>query len=528
MLNIFISIADIASLALLLFVINFYIGGAAQASVDLPGWLFDKDSIALIATFFFIFSIKNILGIAISNAQYKFTGRVAVRISKQKLDHYLQGEYSEFVNIDSAGHIRRIAIQPFEFCQHILSGIQQILIQSFLILFTITAILIYSAQLFILLLIILLPPVLLVFFYIKRKLVATKQNIQYHNERSYQYLLDALKGYVEAGIYQRRDFFHNRFAKARNIFSKHLFESLALQAIPARIIETFAVLGLFVLILVVKLANIHNSSTLITIGAFMAAAYKIIPGVVRIMNAAGQMKAHGFSIADLQLPQGMRSEKQGSIESIDSMEFKNVFFQYDAQKVLRNFSLTINKGDFLGITGRSGKGKTTVFNLLLGFVTPSSGSIVVNGVTVSKDGLRNFWPHISYVRQQSFLIHDTILRNITMEESGHDEDRVKEAIGIAGLKDFIEQSPDGLNKIVTENGRNISGGQQQRIVMARALYKKAELILLDEPFNELDDASAISIARGFKEMAEKGKIIIMITHDKNLLSLCNKIISLDE
>ena len=527
--NIFISIADVAALALLLFVINFYISPTDKTSFDLlPGWVLDKDSVALIAIFFVIFSIKNILGILISNTQYRFTGQVAVRISKQKLDNYLTGDYSEFVNIDSAGHLRKIAFQPFEFCQHILSGVQQILIQSFLILFTIAAILIYNAELFILLLVVLLPPVLVVFFYIRRKLVARKQSIQFHNERSYQYLLDALRGYVEAGIYQRRDFFHDRFTRARNIFSKHLFESLALQTIPNRIIETFAVLGLFVLILVVKWANINDSSTLITIGAFMAAAYKIIPGVVKIINAAGQIRAHGFSFSDLQTQVKETNNDVKSPDPIRSIELNNINFQYDDRPVLHNFSLKVVSGDFLGIAGKSGRGKTTTFNLMLGFLAPSSGNVLINSKAVSTDEIKDRWPQISYVRQQSFLIHDSILRNITLQENGHDEEALKKAIEISGLSDLIGQSPDGINKLITENGKNISGGQQQRIAIARAIYKNSELILLDEPFNELDEASTELLARHFKEMTIHGKMVIMITHDSKSLSYCNKIISLDE
>ena len=526
--NVFISIADIAALVFLLLVVDFYINDQPSSRLDfLPGWMLDKGSIALIAVFLIFFTVKNLAGILISNTQFKFTGKVALRISKQKLDNYLAGDYSEFINTDSAVHLRRIAFQPFEFCQHILAGIQQILIQSFLILFTIIAILIYNAQLFVLVLIILLPSVLLVFFYIKKKLVAAKQDIVVHNERSFQFLLDALKGYVEGNIYQRRKFFHDRFARARGIFSKHLFESLALQTIPNRVIETFAVLGLFVLILVVKWTGLNDSSILITIGAFMAAAYKIIPGVVKIINAAGQIKAHGFSLSELEVALE-ESRDTDTSDPVRSVELSDVSFQYSDHHVLSNFSLRVLKGDFLGITGRSGKGKTTLFNLLLGFLTPSCGRILINDEIVSTAELKNYWGQISYVRQQSFLIHDTILRNITLEESGHDQKALNEAIAISGLSDMIDRSPDGINQIITENGKNISGGQQQRIAIARALYKKANLLLLDEPFNELDEASMIQLASHFKKMSTDGKIIIMITHDHKCLSYCNKIISLDE
>lgn len=528
-LNIFISIADVGSLALLLLVINFYISNSADHLGFLPAWMLDPGSIILIASFFVLFGIKNLFGILISSAQFKFISKVAVRISQNKLTNYQQGRYEDFVNIDSSKQVSNIAYQPFEFSQHILSGIQQIIIQSILILLTITAILLYDARLFLFLLIILVPPITLVFFYIKKRLAADKKNILVHNERSHKYLFDALKGYVEGNIFQRNDFFHRRFSIARETFSKHLFDSLSVQTMPGRLIETFAVLGLFILIVIANWSGIKDNSTLIMIGAFMAAAYKIIPGIVKIINAAGQMKAHELSISDLEAP-GKNTEREFETKeagSIETIQFKNLDFQYSDHCVLNNFSLSINKGDFIGITGRSGRGKTTILNLLLGFLQPSKGEIFINDHPVPAIGLKNYWPMISYVRQQPFLIHDSILRNITLSENAYDKERLELALNISGLKDLIMQSPDGLDKTITENGKNISGGQQQRIAIARALYKDSPLILLDEPFNELDEASTILLVQHFKGMTTAGKTVIMITHDSKCLSFCNKVISLD-
>ena len=529
-LNVFISIADVAALALLLLVINFYISNSVDQLNFLPSWMLDPGSIALVGFFFILFGVKNLFGILISSAQFKFISRVAVRISGNKLAEYQQGKFQTFVNVDSSAHINKIAYHPFEFCQHILSGIQQILIQSILILVTVTAILLYNAKLFLFLLIILVPPVTMVFFYIKKRLASTKKNISINNEKSHKYLFDALKGYVEGNIYQRNDFFHHRFSTARQTFSKHLFDSLSVQTMPSRIIETFAVLGLFILIVIAKWAGIKDNSTLIMIGAFMAAAYKIIPGIVKIINATGQMKAYEFSIADL----GATGKKtanefpENEVNAIESIQLRNLGFQYNDLRVLNDFSLSIKKSDFIGITGKSGKGKTTILNLLLGFLRPSTGEILINDRPASSDGIKSYWPQISYVRQQPFFIHDTVLRNITLEEENYDKEKLEFALTISGLNDFISQSPEGLDKMITENGKNISGGQQQRITIARALYKNAEFILLDEPFNELDETSTILLMQHFKDMVAAGKTVIMITHDSKCLSYCNKVISLDE
>src|SRR5439155_23682825 len=151
--------------------------------------------------------------------------------------------------------------------------------------------------------------------------------------------------------------------------------------------------------------------------------------------------------------------------------------------------LSLEKGDFAAITGRSGRGKTTILNLLLGFLQANSGEIIINGTEMLPEQIKKFWPSIAYVRQQSFLIHDSILKNITLEEDEHEDNALSFALKVSGVSEMAAVFPDGIQQVITENGKNISGGQQQRIGLARALYKNADLILLDEPFNELDEAS---------------------------------------
>ena len=528
-LDVVISIIDILSLALLLWIIKFYIQPDHSSPRFLPGWLADKNSALFIAVFFFAFGLKNVAGFFIVKAQYKFINGVAIRISYNNLSNYQQSDFEKFITTDSSEFIRKISIQPFEFCQYLLSGIQQTITQFFLITLTITAIILFNAKLFLFLLLILLPPVVLVFYFIKKRLTAAKKQIQSTNEKSFQYLLDALKGYVESNIYDRNEFFLNRFMTVRRKFSHHLFESLSLQSLPGRIIEIFAVLGLFILIAIAKWSGNNDGSALITVGAFMAAAYKIIPGIVKMINISGQMRAYEFSINDLSPnKEEIKANQTALNDKIDSLEFKNVSFCYSAQPVLSNFSFKIKRGEFVGITGDSGKGKTTILNLLLGFLAPCSGEIIVNRRDVNSEERKKYWPTISYVRQQSFFIHDSVRRNITLEEEKYYKKELQQAMEVSGLNEFLSKFPEGIEKTITENGKNISGGQQQRIAIARAIYKNADLILLDEPFNELDECSTISLLKHLRELSSGGKMVIMISHDKQSLSYCDKIVSLDE
>jgi ABC-type multidrug transport system fused ATPase/permease subunit len=527
--DIVISIVDILSLALLLWIIKFYIEPVHSSPTFLPTWLANRDSVSFIAAFFVLFGLKNIAGYFITRAQYKFIGEVAVRISYQNLLSYQLGEFHNYVNTDSSAYIRKISIQPFEFSQYLLSGIQQVITQLFLVGTTVIAILLFNAKLFFFLLLALLPPVVLVFYFIKKRLTAAKRQIQSTNESSYRYLLDALKGYVEANIYNRNAFFMNRFMKVRKKFSRFLFDSLSIQSLPTRIIEIFAVMGLFILIAIAKWTGNNDSAALLTIGAFMAAAYKIIPGLVRVINIMGQMRAYEFSLNELtEYKNIIEPDNAPPAQPINTIEFRNVNFQYSTQSVLSNLCFAIEKGDFVGITGDSGKGKTTILNLLLGFLGPACGEILINGIVENANDRKNYWPSISYVRQQSFFVYDTIQRNITLEEDGYNHTNLDRALEVSGLNELVSTFPEGLKKIITENGKNISGGQQQRVAIARAVYKNSDLVLLDEPFNELDEESTNKLVNHFKNMSSQGKIVIMITHDKKSLSHCNKIISLDE
>ena len=531
LLDIVVSVFDILFLAFLLIIIRFYIQtGTADKLSFLPGWLANRNSVSLIAVFLLLFCIKNLFGYLVSRANFRFIDKVAIRISRTNLSNYQQAAFREFVHTDSSEHIRNICFRPFEFSQYMLAGFQQIVTQLALICLTIIAILLFNAKLFLLLLVLLLPPVIIVSWLIKKRIATTKKSIQENNELSIKYVLDALKGYVESNIYNRNGFFLNRFINARQKFGKAVFDSLALQSLPGRIIEIFAVVGLFILIVIATWNGNTDGSMLITIGAFMAAAYKIIPGIVKVINVSGQIKAYESSLQYLEENKEEKTKRVADTlaEGLTSMELKNISFKYNKQQVLDRFSITINKGDFIGITGDSGKGKTTLLNLLLGFLPVSIGEIYFNKDWIDSKDIKRYWPLIAYVRQQHFFIHDTLLKNITLEEDHHDTKQLHHVLEVSGLKKLIATFPEGPEKIITENGKNISGGQQQRIAIARALYKNADCILLDEPFNELDEEATISMLEHFKELAASGKSVVMITHDKKSLSYCNKIISLNE
>ena len=526
LLDIFINLLDIAFLALLVWLVQFCVQPVHTAkSSFLPSWFLANKPLGPLLIYFFAFIVKNIVGLFITKAQYALTAKVAVRLACDNLEAYQQCSYDEYVNTDSSVTTRRVVFQPVEFCQYVLSGAQQIITQCVLIVATISAILIYNSNLFLLLLAVLLPPVVAVFYFMKKRLGAAREQIKATSEKSLQHLAEAVKGYVESNVYGKNAFFLKRFEHYRRRFSDHLFHSLFLQNIPGRIMETFAVLGLFALILIANNYKVGGEWFMLTIGAFMAAAYKIIPGTVKAINLIGQMRSYSQHETVAKRKNAPKAKERKA--PMESIVLNSVSFKYGNNTVLNNLSLQAERGDMIGISGRSGKGKTTILNLLLGFLSPQEGTVSINGELASSEEVRGYWPAIAYVRQQSFIVNDSLVKNIALEENANRQ-KVDDVVRLSGLDKVIAADEARQEMMVTENGKNLSGGQVQRIAIARALYKDADLLLLDEPFNELDDASEKQLLVHFKQLAEEGKIVILITHNKKSLSYCNKIISLDE
>ena len=529
--DIIISALDIVFLGLTVLVVNFYIQNAGLSYLSfLPHQLTDKNSILLITVFFILFGIKNILAYFLSASKYSFIYNVASRLSERNMRQYLRSGYWEYVNVDSSAHIRKISQQPIEFSTYILTNFQQIISQSVLVLFTVCAVLLYHVTLFVLLFLLLMPAVAALGWLMKHRLKQVRSNIKKTSEHTLKNLREALAGYTESNIYDKEDFFADRYSTQQKTMNHNIRVQQTLQELPSRLIEVFTIFGFFVLIVLNKWSGGSTSIDLLTIGIFLAAAYKIIPGVVKILNSAGQMKTYEFTIRDLSFSNDSAgpSPSGQSAESVESIQMEKIHFRYNGMPLLEGLSFEMEPGDFTGISGNSGRGKTTLVNILLGFIEQQEGMVCINDKILSANERRDYWSRISYIKQQTFLIHDTILKNISLTDGDYDAGKLNEVKDFCGLDIILDQYPEGWNGVITENGKNLSGGQRQRLMLARALYHGFDLLILDEPFGEMDQASENAILEKLQLLAIGGKMILFITHNKHSLSWCNKIVSFDE
>lgn len=523
-LDLLVSVLDIGFLAALLFIINFYTQGG-PAHINLP--YINQNSLWLIGGFLLLFSLKNMVAYFVNHKQYTFFFDVASRLSKQNIWRYLKDDYIKFTQTDSSVLIRKITHQPIEFSSYVLTNLQQIISQGMLVLFTITAILFYHPSLFIILFALLTPPIVLLGWLIKRRLKTIRVQIKTTNTKAIQHLQEALHGYVESNIYNKNLFFTDRYYNQQQQVNNNIALQQSLQGLSSRLIEVFAVFGFFILIAINKTSSQQTSIDLISIGIFMAAAYKIIPGIVKILNSISQVKTYTFIMNDLVPQTQQESIGYANNLAINSIKFNGVGFNYGQLQVLNNISFSLSTGDFAGISGRSGLGKSTIINLLLGFLEPAVGSISINNHQTTAQSRKQYWPRVAYVKQQPFFINDSLLKNIVLTEDGYDTDKLEQILTICGLDNLVAHYPRGINTIITENGKNISGGQRQRIMLARALYTDFDVLLLDEPFSEMDEAAEQQLLNQLQLLAQAGKIIVLITHNTASLSYCNKLILLD-
>ncbi len=234
-----------------------------------------------------------------------------------------------------------------------------------------------------------------------------------------------------------------------------------------------------------------------------------------------------FAIMDMVHPaledrtQELTSFKQG-------ISFNNVTFAYNSEKtVFDKVDLTIKRGECVGIVGPSGAGKSTFCDLLLGFLSPTNGSITIDDKNINSVSFKSLRSKIGYVGQRTFLFNDTIKRNIAYSLPHASDEQIVAACKAACAHDFIEQAPQQYDTIVGEDGTLLSGGQKQRLTIARALVKDPDILIFDEPTSSLDQDSEMMIQEAIQKLGHE-KTLIIVSHRPSLLKQADRVIKIED
>jgi ABC-type multidrug transport system fused ATPase/permease subunit len=302
--------------------------------------------------------------------------------------------------------------------------------------------------------------------------------------------------------------------------------------LPQMFTEVGLATGLVTLI-ILSLSGATENLTLL-LGIFAIAAVRLLPSLRNIMASWSSIRYNRYTIdtlaecTDEELSPVTHNEER--IEFHKSIELRNIEFGFEdaTTPLLKELSITINKGERVGIKGASGVGKTTLFNLILGLYRPTSGGIYIDGELLNESNIRKWQNSIGYVSQSVFISDGSLVENIAFGCEDIDYNRVNEVIELANLKEFVSSLSQGIDTHIGEQGSKISGGQRQRIGIARALYKSADILLFDEATSSLDTSTEESINNAISSLANSNRslTIVVIAHRDSSLEYCDRIITL--
>lgn len=349
-------------------------------------------------------------------------------------------------------------------------------------------------------------------------------------------ITEALSGVKEVKLSNSEFFFVNNLETLNQNKAVMLSKSLTLRQIPRFYLELLSVFSLTGFVFVMLFQNKQIESVIVILGVFVAATFRILPSINRILSSLQNIKYYQSSIdvifeelVNYTPISNLKIEVFQSIEMKSKLSIKQLEFYYlNSRRILKNINVVIHKGSTVGIIGQSGAGKSTLVNIISGLFKPSSGTIVIDEKFNIHSNVTSWQKLLGYVSQEVFLIDDSIINNVAFgvlpEEI--DEDLVKNSLLKAQLLDYVCELSDGLNTRVGERGVQLSGGQKQRLGIARALYRQPEILILDEATSALDIQTENEIMNSLENL--KGSMtILIVTHRHVTLNICDSIYSIE-
>ncbi len=347
----------------------------------------------------------------------------------------------------------------------------------------------------------------------------------------YKYVTEVFSGIKEVKLYNKKDDFVDQYFIKSKIYAQCNTNSSMISQIPRYFVETIAFSGIITLIIFLILKGQDSGEVIPVVSVFALAAYRLIPALQQVYHSLSQIKYNTPVLEILSKDlNGVSARK--SMKSIEKplknedIHVNNLSYSYQNSNklILKNISLTIKKNTTIGIVGLTGSGKTTLINLIMGLLMPTHGSVLVGKTTLNNANMASWQENIGFVPQDIFLMDDTIKNNIIFSNTlaGVNLDDILYAAKLAGISDFIESLPEGYDTKVGERGVRLSGGQIQRIGIARALYRQPNVIIFDEATSSLDGITEKILMETIQKISHQ-KTIIMIAHRLTSVKRCDSI-----
>ncbi len=535
------SILEVLSIGLLIPILNFLVNEDSKNIIYkyvtfLKEYNNNELIIFFVLVFLAIYLVKTLFILFYNRWNARFINTLNINIIQKLLEKYLQKNYNFFLEINSATLLRNLTVETSIFSSGIIGQLILAITHLFFIISVCIFLIFYNFYSFYVIIIL----SILSFLVIKlsnEKFRKWGEVRQKENAYFIKRLNEVIGSIKEIILYKKKQFFLNEVYKHnKNFADANIYRDVSLSFIGP-IIEF---LGIFVffsfLIILVLFSSTGMGQLIVLFGVFAFASIKLLPAVIGLVRAMQTIKFNLPSIKVLEDLIDDKIEKKQLVQkelknklNIEQIKFKNVNFQYPAQSkyTLTKVNFEIKKGDRVGLIGETGSGKTTLLNLIASLIKPKDGSIEINNSNY-ETAIQNFILDIGYVSQSVYLADESVFYNISLKNSFSDEDkkRMLEILDSLNLRYVNNERIDNILSI-GEKGSRLSGGQVQRIGIARAVFRDPSILILDEATNALDKANEEKVLDFiFKKFIDK--IVVLCTHKKELLKYCNKVIEVKE
>ena len=345
------------------------------------------------------------------------------------------------------------------------------------------------------------------------------------------FFLDSVRGMKEIQLFgyakQRLDEIQQRSQKIDTAFERIKDQEAKVRVYTEVAVSAFNIIMLFTGLILFSLDKIDFSAFLIGVILLMS-SYGPVIALSNLSSNLLQTLASGERVLSLlaEEPELKDVESAIDLKEVSRIDVENVSFAYGEEQILSDVSLSVKKGEILGIHGRSGSGKSTLLKLLMRFYDPKSGSIKINGETLPNINTRSLRDNMAYITQQTYIFNETIEENIRLARRDTTLEEIMEAAKKASIHDFILSLPEGYQTKMTELGGNLSDGEKQRIGIARAFLHNAPIILLDEPTSNLDSLNEAMILKSLLNVKAE-KLIILVSHRQSTMAICDQVIGIE-
>ena len=478
-----------------------------------------------------VFLFKNLYLFFLNYYKLNFSYRVNLYLATKLFNTYLKQTYTYFLDKNSSQLIRNINFEVNSTINVI--NMLMVIVSETLVSLSIIALLLYmqtftagSSLIFLIFI------GFLIYYFTKNILTEFgKKRVIYDGARL-KHLQQSFDTIKDLKIFGKEDIFQGYYKKANNESLKISWYQNVLKTIPAYLVEFTAVfLVSFILIFLIYYKESSPTEFIPVIALFAAAAFRMMPSANRIITSFQQIR---FSMPSVNVVHKDLVELKKTINNNQiskspiifkkKLSLKNIHYKYPNSKkwILKDVDLEIPNGSFYGIVGTTGSGKSTLIDIITGLLSPVEGDVLADEVNINQN-IKSWQSRIGYVSQSINLIDDSLVNNIAFGVNPKDIDykSLDIAIKMSGLEDFVNTLPDGIKTFVGEKGVKISGGERQRIAIARALYINPSLIIFDEATSSLDNKTESEIISSIEEL--KGKItILMIAHRLSTLENCDR------